>query len=277
MISAKQMRRLRLASVGLLLFFLPLPLLLKAVLSLWGDNPQELAATGGCWLLFLLGAVLCRRGLQAEVMSEERPFAARRGARLKMAGGAVIGFATALTAYVAAGHSLPIAIAFALVAATGYYLLYGRPPPPSPASAGARMTDDEEATDLLRDAYARLDSIAAASRQIASPEFRQRLGSIVGSAEQILKLVADDPRDLRRARKFVTVYLDGAQRITRDYARAHSGGAPPAELEHNFRTLLVDMQNTCDEQYRKLLQNDLTDLEIQIEVLSTRLRREGVA
>jgi len=41
--------------------------------------------------------------------------------------------------------------------------------------------------------------------------------------------------------------------------------------------LLVDMQNTCEEQYGKLLQHDASDLDVQIEVLSDRLRREGVA
>jgi hypothetical protein len=40
--------------------------------------------------------------------------------------------------------------------------------------------------------------------------------------------------------------------------------------------LLVDMENTCDEQYRKMLEHDVSDLEVRIEVLSARLRQEGV-
>ena len=128
---------------------------------------------------------------------------------------------------------------------------------------------------MLRQAYARLDSIETARRAIASGEFKQRLGNIVSGAERIIKLVADDPRDLRRARKFLTVYLDGAQRVTEEYARTHANAGSP-DLEHNFRTLLVDMENTCDEQYQKLLEHDVSDLEVRIEVLSARLRREGV-
>jgi len=115
----------------------------------------------------------------------------------------------------------------------------------------------------------------AAGRDLASIEFKQRLGSIIASIETILKLIEESPRDIRRARKFLKVYLEGAQRITDQYARTH-GHVQSAELEHNFRTLLVDMENTCNEQHQKLLQNDLLDLDVQIEVLSTRLRQEGV-
>ncbi|HYN37713.1 MAG TPA: 5-bromo-4-chloroindolyl phosphate hydrolysis family protein, partial [Rhodospirillales bacterium] len=248
----------------------------KAVLSLWTDDPGMLAASGGGWLLFMLGAVLCRRGLHAELQEQERPLGSRRGRRLKRAGGAVVGVATAFTALFAAGHGLPVSIAFGLLATVGYFLLYDGE---RQQSALARRVPDgtgDEAAVLLRDAWRRLDGIEAASRRIGSGEFRQRLGDIVGGAERILKLVAEDPRDLRRARKFLTVYLDGTHRITEEYVRTHAAGAP-AELEHNYRTLLVDMQNTCDEQYSKLLQHDASDLEVQIEVLSARLRREGVA
>lgn len=273
MLSPKQRRRLKAKAVGLSLFILPFPLLLKAVLSLWGNDPATLAAAGGGWLMFLGAAVLCRRGLQAQVMAEERPFVARRASQLKTAGGVLTVLATAVTALFAVGHGPAIALAFGLVAGLGYYLLYGGEPALRlPAEAGG----DEEVAGLLRAAYAKLDGIETASRRIGSGEFRQRLDTIISGSDRVLKLIADDPRRLRRARKFLTVYLDGAQRITEDYARRHEGVASPA-LEHNFRTLLVDMENTCDEQYRKLVQNDTTDLEVQIEVLSARLRREGVA
>lgn len=275
MFDIKEVSRLRAKFDGLLIVLLTWPLLLKAVFSLWTDDPELLAASGGGWLLFMLGALLCRRGRRLERQERDRRMTSGSGRLLKMAGGGVIGLATAFTALFAAGHGLPIALAFGLLAALGYFLLYGN----DVAGAVSRRLPQaagDEAAALLQDAWRRLDGIEAASRRISSAEFRQRLGHIVGGAERILKLVADDPRDLRRARKFLTVYLEGARRITEEYARTHAGGGP-AELEHNFRTLLVDMQNTCEDQYAKLLQHDSSDLEVQIEVLSARLRREGVA
>jgi 5-bromo-4-chloroindolyl phosphate hydrolysis protein len=275
MLTPKQRRRLKSRIVGLSLFLLPLPLLLKATLSLWSDDAANLAATGGSWLLFLAAAILCRRGMQAELMQAERPIGSRRPTTLKTAGGVLVAVATMLTALFAVGHDLPIALAFGLIAALGYFLLYGGEDVASQIQKRNLGLEGDEAGRLLREAYRRLDGIETASRRIASGEFKQRLGNIVVGAEKILRLVADDPGDLRRARKFLTVYLDGAQRVTEEYARTHAN-AGSAELEHNFRTLLVDMENTCDEQYRKMLEHDVSDLEVRIEVLSARLRQEGV-
>lgn len=270
----KQLRRVKSKVVGLSLFILPLPLLLKTVLSLWTNQSADFAASGASWLLFLLAAIVCRRGLQAELMQADRPFVSRRASRLKMAGGALVVLATTVTALFAVGHGVPIALAYGLLAGLGYFLLYGGEAASKPTRRSLALEGGEVDT-LLRQAYARLDSIEAARTGIASREFKQRLGGIVSGAERIIKLVADDPRDLRRARKFLTVYLEGAQRVTEEYARTHAGAGSP-DLEHNFRTLLVDMENTCDEQYQKLLQHDVSDLEVRIEVLSARLRREGV-
>jgi 5-bromo-4-chloroindolyl phosphate hydrolysis protein len=275
MSTPKQRRRLKSKIVGLSLFLLPLPLLLKATFSLWSGDAGDLVATGGSWLLFLAAAILCRRGMQAELNEAERPIASRRATTLKTAGGVLVAVATMLTALFAVGHGLPIALAFGLIAGIGYFLLYAREGAAGQIQKRNLGVEGDEAGRLLREAYRRLDVIETASRQIASGEFKQRLGNIVVGVEKILRLVADDPGDLRRARKFLTVYLDGAQRVTEEYARTHANAGSP-ELEHNFRTLLVDMENTCDEQYRKMLEHDVSDLEVRMEVLSARLRQEGV-
>jgi hypothetical protein len=276
MLTPKQRRRLKSKIVGSSLFLLSSPLLLKATLSLWAGDAAHLVTNGGCWLLFLAAAILCRRGMQAELLEADRPIASRRASPQKSAGGVLVALATMLTALFAAGHGLPIALAFGLIAGIGYFLLYGGEEETGQIRTRHFGVDGDEAGRLSREAYRRLDIIDTASRQIASGEFKQRLGNIIVAAEKILGLVTDDPRDLRRARKFLTVYLDGVQRVTEEYARTHANAASP-ELEHNFRTLLVDMENTCEEQYRKMLEHDVSDLEVRMEVLSARLRQEGVA
>ena len=64
--------------------------------------------------------------------------------------------------------------------------------------------------------------------------------------------------------------------MTEKYARTHDGAQPP-ELEQNFRQLLIDMEGVCEEQQRMLTDSSLADLDVQIEVLATRLKHEGVS
>lgn len=260
---------------ALALLLLPLPLLLKAVTSLWGGDFALLLGSGGAYAAFVAAAMLMERGLDAERDQAERRFATGRPLPLKTLAAVLVGLATGLAAFAAAGHGPLIAACFGIAAAIGTLLYYGREPGRRTVGLAGGGEADAEVAAMLAEAYRRLDLIDAAGRDLASIEFKQRLGSIIESIERILKLIEESPRDIRRARKFLKVYLEGAQRITDQYARTH-GQVQSAELEHNFRTLLVDMENTCNEQHQKLLQNDLLDLDVQIEVLSARLREEGV-
>jgi hypothetical protein len=127
----------------------------------------------------------------------------------------------------------------------------------------------------LKQAYGRLRGIEAAAGSIHVPEFRDRLSRITGIGRTILGEIEHSPSEAARARRFLNLYLDEAERVTVEYARTHRGlRAQP--LEQNFRQLLGDMEATFTEQHRKLVERDLLSLDVDIEVLNTRLKREGL-
>jgi len=115
----------------------------------------------------------------------------------------------------------------------------------------------------------------ANNRLIRDREINERVHGILDWARKVLSEIENDPRDVRLARKFLKVYLEGAEQVTERFAKLEKEPLS-AELEHSFRTLLVDMENVFAEQHEKLLENDILDLDVQIEVLTARLRREGV-
>ena len=134
---------------------------------------------------------------------------------------------------------------------------------------------DHEVAQALQEARIRIDNIDRATSGISNPEFRRRIRRITRQAVDILTTIADDPATLRRARRFLKVYLEGAEKVTENYARVHQD-LPGGELEDNFRTLLVTIEDSFAEQQRKLMEKDVLDLDIQIEVLTTQLKNEGV-
>jgi 5-bromo-4-chloroindolyl phosphate hydrolysis protein len=143
------------------------------------------------------------------------------------------------------------------------------------AVANVDGIDVTAVTAVLKQAYGRLRGIEAAARDIAVPEFGQRLARIINIGRGILQEIERDPRDASRARRFLNIYLDSAERVTTEYARSHRQ-LRSRPLEQNFRQLLIDMESTFEAQQRKLLENDLTSLDVEIEVLNARLKREGV-
>ena len=111
-----------------------------------------------------------------------------------------------------AGHHPAIAAA-SVWRLLGCYLNYGFDP-----RVAKRVTDGYgvDTTDQVLEALAQAErsivAIEQAGRDIRNAELNDRLRRIAKLARDILKLLEEDPRDLRRARKFLNVYLDGAQK-----------------------------------------------------------------
>lgn len=262
MATSRPARRRPLWIGGWLLFLLPLPLLFKVFVALGKGEFGTFLISAVAFAALMLGAWLTRRGLhqaKRRPMSSFLPF--------KTIGGLVIAGGTALTALIA-GHNLAIGICFGLGALLGFYLAYG-------FDRRIKLSSDKDVASALEEAYQKLERLEEAGDKIRSREMRDRIRRIASWGERILDRIGDDPEDFRRARKFVNVYLDGAQQVTDKFARTH-GDANSAELEANFRTLLDDMETVCEEQYQHLVDNDMVDLDVQMEVLATRLKREGV-
>jgi 5-bromo-4-chloroindolyl phosphate hydrolysis protein len=258
------------------LFLLPLPLLLAAIASLVAGDLGRLALAGSGLGCFWGAGVLSWRALVAEA----RYFLGERAdppvVPLKLVSAVLTAIGAALAA-LAGGHRVAAALVFAAIGGAGYFAFYGRDQRPRRVSvAVVPGVDRAMVTRQLEQAYGRLRGIEAAAREIAVPEFGERLERITRIGRGILGEIERDPRDALRARRFLNIYLDSAERVTLEYARTHRH-VRSRPIEDNFRQLLVDMEHTFAEQHRKLLANDVLSLDVEIEVLNARLKREGVS
>ena len=257
------------------LFVLPLPLLLAWVVTLVSGDIGRFTAVNGALAAFFGAGVLAWRGLVAQA----RYYLGERldppAVPLKLVSAVLTGLGTALAAG-AGGHGVASMTVFALLAVLGHVCLYGRDPRPKRIELPTLDGVDREAvTTQLKRAYGRLQGIEAAARAIAVPEFVERLKRIISIGKEILAEIERDPRDASRARRFLNLYLDSAERVTREYARTHQH-VRNRPLEDNFRQLLIEMEQTFHAQHRKLLANDVMNLDAEIEVLNARLKHEGI-
>jgi hypothetical protein len=219
--------------------------------------------------------LLTRQGFHQEVNQQRQQFQTAIRFPLKTLGGMVIALATAFTAWAGANHDLPIALAFGVGAFAAFVLLYGLEPRRMPGVIDSGHSNLERVTEALQQAEQKILSIEQASSHITQPELNQRLNRINALARDILAEIARDPGDLRRARKFLNTYLDGAQRVVAGYVKAHRNGQSHS-LEDSFRRILATIEEVFGQQYQRLLENDLHDLDVQMEVLETQLKREGL-
>jgi hypothetical protein len=266
---------LALSSMGALMGLLPLPVLAAAIVSMARGLLTQMLGNALGYAFILIGTWLVWRGLLAE-----RVHARRRIAKtpwpLKGLGSLSIGVGTGLTAWLGVGHQPVVSSAFAIVALIGCLLFFGRDPRGAKAvisPSGIDTTDQVVAA--LADADRAISAIEESSEQIRQPELQARLRRIAGLGRDILRLLEERPNDLRRARKFLNVYLDGVQRVVTGYARTHERASSPA-LNASFRRVLENIEQVFAEQHQRLLDSDIMDLDVQIEVLNAQLRREGL-
>jgi 5-bromo-4-chloroindolyl phosphate hydrolysis protein len=256
------------------LLVLPLPLL-AAVLGALIDGAVArvgltVAALGSTWT----AGFLSYRALAAEAwyLLGDRDDLPR--VPLKAVSTVLTSLGAALAA-IAAGHELPAAATFAGLGAAGYFAFFGRDLRPRRiAVAAAAGIDTDAVGGQLEEAYGRLRRITTAARGIRVREFCERLERIIEIGHAILAEIERDPRQASRARRFLHLYLDSTERITEEFARTH-WRLRSAPLEENFRRLLIDMDEAFAEQHRKLLRHDADALDVDIEVLSARLKREA--
>ena len=260
---------------GFLLFALPLPLLLASIIDLGSGSFAAMIAEGSAFALYMLGALLTRRGLARAASGPQSRYGPRPWLSPTNLGAGLVALATAIAAYFGVGHGVATSVAFAGVALLAFHLLYGLDPIYPPRILDSLGGERDAVSKALAEAEQRIHNIEHASAAIGNLELRTRLGRISEQGRDILAMIERRPRDLRRARKFLTVYLEGAEQVTRGYAGMYRVADSP-ELEQNFRNVLVTIESVFAEQQRKLLETDVMDLDVQIEVLSKQLKREGI-
>lgn len=257
------------------LFMLSGPLCVAALVDLATGRPEQFLFSGGALGCLWAAGAASFYGLIAEARYFLGECSDPPGVPLKGLSLAVTVLGTALAA-LSGEHSPLSATLLATLAGGGHLAFFGRDPRPRRIELPQVDGVDLAAVTLqIKRAYGRLQGIETAAASIAVPEFGERLRRITAIGHRILAEIERDPRDAARARRFLHVYLDSAERVTSEYARTHRQ-LRERPLEGDFRQLLIDMENTFEAQHRLLLEHDALALEVEIEVLNERLRREGL-
>jgi 5-bromo-4-chloroindolyl phosphate hydrolysis protein len=259
----------------LLLWIATAPLVPAAFVSLIAGRLDAFIADAAAFALFASAAVLAKRGYLSSATKPRRRFSQSVQLPLLNLGGVLVALAAAITAIAGAGYSVAIGMAFALIAAIGFYLAYGMQPWLVGERLAAANRESRLVAEALAEAENRLILIEQAAGALGNHELRARLGRIAALGREILAQIAARPKDLSRARRFLTVFLEGAEQVSNGYVRAHHHSDSEA-LEQRFRAVLITIEEQFAHQRQRLTQADATELDIQIEVLQKQLEQEAI-
>ncbi|MEM6727497.1 MAG: 5-bromo-4-chloroindolyl phosphate hydrolysis family protein [Pseudomonadota bacterium] len=252
-----------------LLFIAPLPL----VFSLFGSGATTLAVNIAALAILLLSAWLTREGLIAEEAYNARSIAKRPALPRKLVGSAIMGLGLALASFLTAG---PIgALVIGIVGAALHSFSFGIDPLRDKGAEGIDQFQQDRVARVVDEAEAHLAAMSRAVENLRDRAVERRVSDFQATARRMFRIVEEDPRDLSNTRKFLGVYLMGARDATIKFAELYAR-QPREEDRAQYLALLDDLDGNFAAKTEKLMNDNRTDMDIEIKVLRDRLAREGV-
>ncbi len=241
-----------------------------------GSGSEAIGLVAAIFLLYV-GAKSIERGSREQALNEGRALS-QSPTPWKLIGALAAGTA-AVSISLGSGDDLAITLLYGALVAGACAFTYGLDPRADHATleAAARKAGvrSKDVIDALEEAHRKVRGIEDAAQGLHSRELKTRLDRICQQARTILAQLEQDPKNLSRARRFLVTYLDGTRDVVTKYA-AQQRDLSETALAENFRRVLTTVEQVFTEQEEVLKQDDKLDLEVQIEVLETQLKREGV-
>ncbi len=251
--------------------FIPGAVLLVMSVS---DGATGLALGGLAAALWTGGAILLREGLRAEAAFNGRKVARKPALPRKILAALLTGAGAALAAW-KAEPGLAIAAIYG-VAATGLQLAaFGLDPLTDKGIEGIDDFQQSRVARAVEEAESHLRAMRDAILRTRNHALENRVDQFQAVARDMFRTIEEDPRDLTGARKYLTVYLQGARDATIKFSDIYARSNDP-QARDDYLALLDDLEQNFTAQNQKMLLEDRSDLTIEIQVLRDRLQREGV-
>lgn len=257
-----------------LLFLAAFPLLLEGFSQITNASPIAAATSFGTFALFILAAWTLREGLKAEAAYNERKIARPPMFPRKLIAAAISGTAVFLAAWFGWGQGMFVGIGFGALTVAAHIVAFGFDPMKRKGLPGFNEYETDRVARAVDKAEAIMAEIEAASAGINIRSIERKIGGLLTTVREMLRTVEQDPRDLTRARKYMGVYLSSARDATIKFAELNQR-SPDTEKQAEFVALINNLETSFNGERQLMLQDNQSDLDIEIEVLQERLQNEG--
>lgn len=189
---------------------------------------------------------------------------------LKALTAGLLGVSTLFTAWIAGSQDFFISIALALVSVVGYFLYYGFDPKEDKLENIGDISA-QFVIETLATARGKLARVEEDMKKIKEKSLHSKLRIATDKGYEILNNIEADPKDLRVARKFIIVYIDGIQKVTTSYTSMDEKDIGD-ETKEKLNSLLIDVEKRFDKEIVRLKQNNQFDLDVHIDVLQEQIK-----
>lgn len=264
----KELKRLKIDRGQFLYIFL-IPLFISIILALIKQEFSLFLFDIVAFGLFFLTAKLNIIALKSEYEYNTTTLI-KAPKPLKILTATLLGISTLFTSYIAGGEEFFISLSLALVSIVGYFLYYGFDPKDDKLKNIGDISA-EFVIETLATARGKLAEVEEGMKKIENKELYNKLRIAKDKGYEILNNIEKDPKDLRIARKFIIVYIDGLKKVTSSYINIEEKDIDN-DTKERFSNLLSDVERRFDKEIIRLKENNKFDLDVQIDVLQEQIK-----
>jgi hypothetical protein len=253
-----------------MLFLAPTPLLVTAFMS----PPLGLLLDLLAFAVLIAAAWMTREGLKAEDAYLARKVARRPAFPRKIAGAVLMAIGLAIAGF-SPDASLLNPVIFAGLGVGLHLFSFGLDPMTDKGMEGIDTFQQDRVAKAVDEAEKHLNAMADAILRTGDRALVERANRFGSTARDMFRTVEEDPRDLTGVRKYLGVYLLGARDATAKFADIYARNAD-TNARAEYEALLDDLELNFAAKTEKMLSDDRTDLDIEIDVLRDRLQRENI-
>ncbi|WP_417809463.1 5-bromo-4-chloroindolyl phosphate hydrolysis family protein [Thioclava sp.] len=245
------------------------------LLGAFGEGPFALIRALAAFGLIAGAAWTIREGLRAEFAYVARAVARRPAFPRKILGSIAFGLGLAVGAQ-APEVGLIGSIAIGALGTVISLVAFGLDPLKNKGMDGVDAFQQERVERVVKEGEAYLSSMRSAIAPSGERALIERVARFEASARDLFRVVQEDPGDLATARRYMTVYLEGARDATVKFADLWRT-TRDAQARTDYEALLSDLEANFNARTKKMLEDGRDGLDVEIEVLRDRLAREGLA
>ncbi len=216
--------------------------------------------------------LLLRHGTAVEIIYNRSKYAKHSKIPYKTMGAVLLSTATILSAYLGS-YSFFASLMLGISVLVGWYMYYGFDPYADKIEGYESDKSAQRIMTLLVEANEDITSILGYAKEMNSKTIAPLMKDMAEEFQKIVKHIEDEPDDYDKARKYLVSYLGELRDMSETFTKLDAKDKTK-DVELAFEETLKESIDKLKEQYEKLMNDEILDLDIKLSVMKKRFKNE---
>lgn len=255
---------------GWLFYLFLLPLFFAVIFALFGLNLKAMLLNSVAFLMMYATMKVSLKGFEQEDLYLETTLTKAPKIPFKQIAAYMLALTVFYAATIAGNDTLFEALFLAVISFVGFWLYYGFDPRKDKLKDFGDISS-ELVLKMLNETEEKIRIITKDAKKIDDHTLSVKIDLAVKKSNAILEALVDDPKDIRVARKFLVVYLDGILDVIRSYNSVEEKHVT-VKTREKMLVLMDDVEERFQKELNRLKANNQFDLEVNIDTLKEQIK-----